>query len=61
MDINLIIKRVGDFAWGPITIVFLVGAGVYLTLRTGFIQIRGLTLHGHSSQAITIGQRMKEK
>ena len=43
MDINLIVKQVGDFAWGPIMIVFLVGTGVYLTLRMGFIQIRGFT------------------
>jgi AGCS family alanine or glycine:cation symporter len=41
MDINLIVKHLGDFAWGPIMIVFLVGTGLYLTIRMGFIQIRG--------------------
>ncbi len=41
MDINIIVKHIGDFAWGPIMIVFLVGTGVYLTIRMGLIQVRG--------------------
>jgi AGCS family alanine or glycine:cation symporter len=41
MDINIIVKYIGDFAWGPIMIVFLVGTGLYLTIRMGLIQIRG--------------------
>ena len=41
MDINLIVKHIGDFAWGPIMIVFLVGTGLYLTIRMGLIQVRG--------------------
>ncbi|NVL92934.1 MAG: sodium:alanine symporter family protein, partial [Desulfobacterales bacterium] len=41
MDITLIVKQVGDFAWGPIMIVFLVGTGLYLTIRMGLIQVRG--------------------
>jgi AGCS family alanine or glycine:cation symporter len=41
MDINMIVKYIGDFAWGPIMIVFLVGTGLYLTIRMGLIQIRG--------------------
>ncbi|UCH01169.1 MAG: sodium:alanine symporter family protein, partial [Deltaproteobacteria bacterium] len=38
---NLIVKHIGDFAWGPIMIVFLVGTGLYLTIRMGLIQVRG--------------------
>ncbi len=41
MDINIIVKYIGDFAWGPIMIVFLVGTGFYLTIRMGLIQVRG--------------------
>ena len=29
-----------DFAWGPIMLVLLVGTGVYLTVRTRFLQVR---------------------
>jgi len=41
MDINTIAKHIGDFAWGPVMIVFLVGTGLYLTIRMGFVQVRG--------------------
>ena len=39
---ELIVKindAVNDFAWGPIMLLLLVGTGVYLTFRTGFIQV----------------------
>ena len=29
-----------DFAWGPVMLVLLVGTGIYLSCRTGFIQVR---------------------
>lgn len=29
-----------SFAWGPIMLALLVGTGIYLTIRTGFIQVR---------------------
>ena len=32
-------SAVNSFAWGPIMLILLVGTGVYLTIRTGFIQI----------------------
>jgi len=41
MDINTIAKHIGDFAWGPVMIVFLVGTGLCLTIRMGFVQVRG--------------------
>jgi AGCS family alanine or glycine:cation symporter len=37
-----LINTVSNWVWGPITIVLLVGTGIYLTFRMGFIQFRGL-------------------
>lgn len=34
--------KIGDFVWGVPLIVLLVGTGIYLTLRLGFLQIRSL-------------------
>jgi Na+/alanine symporter len=62
MDINLIIKQVGDFARGPTNdSVFGRGTGVYLTLRIGSIQIRGFTHAWALISGKSIGERMKEK
>jgi alanine or glycine:cation symporter, AGCS family len=36
------VGKINDFVSGPILIVFLVGTGLYLTLRLGFIQVRYL-------------------
>lgn len=33
-------NAVNSFAWGPIMLVLLVGSGIYLTFRTGFLQVR---------------------
>ncbi len=35
-DINGVLN---SFAWGPIMLVLLVGTGIYLSIRTGFIQV----------------------
>jgi Na+/alanine symporter len=35
--INLLVGKIGGFAWGPIMIFFLVGTGVLLTLGTPFV------------------------
>lgn len=40
--INKIVGWMGDFAWGPFTIVFLVGTGLYLSIITKFVQFRKL-------------------
>ncbi len=34
------LRVISDFIWGPITITLLVGTGIFLTLRLGFIQFR---------------------
>ena len=38
MTINEIVKILNDFAWGPWMLLLLVGTGVYLSIRVGFIQ-----------------------
>ena len=37
-----IVGKVNSFAWGPIMLVLLVGTGVYLSVRVGFIQFTRL-------------------
>ena len=36
-DVN---SAINSFAWGPVMLILLVGTGVYLTIRTGCIQVR---------------------
>lgn len=38
--ITVINGVVNDFVWGPVMLLLLVGTGVYLTLRTGWVQVR---------------------
>ncbi len=38
MSISEIITKVDDFAWGPWLLILLVGTGIYLSIRVGFIQ-----------------------
>lgn len=41
MEIFLTFERaVNDFVWGPIMLALLVGTGVFLTFRTGWVQVR---------------------
>jgi AGCS family alanine or glycine:cation symporter len=42
--LNMLVGKVGGFAWGPIMIIFLVGTGVALTLGTRIVQFRKLFL-----------------
>jgi len=37
-----LIETLSNWVWGPVTIFLLVGTGIYLTFRLGFIQFRGL-------------------
>lgn len=41
-QLNAIIKVVDDFVWGPVMLVLLVGTGVFLTVRTGFLPWKNL-------------------
>ncbi len=38
--ISSVNSAVNSFAWGPIMLFLLVGSGVYLSIRTGFLQLR---------------------
>ena len=38
MTLSDIVGKVNDFAWGPIMLILLVGTGVYLSARVGFMQ-----------------------
>lgn len=40
--LNQIVKLVDDFVWGPVMLVLLVGTGIFLTVRTGFLPWRNL-------------------
>lgn len=37
--ISAVNSSINSFAWGPIMLLLLVGSGVYLSIRTGFIQV----------------------
>ena len=41
MDLfELIVSKAAEIAWGPVTIVLLVGTGIYLSFGTRFVQFR---------------------
>jgi AGCS family alanine or glycine:cation symporter len=40
--VNEIVGLVDDFVWGPVMLVLLVGTGIFLTIRTGFLPWRNL-------------------
>ena len=36
MDFAAVMSQVNDFVWGPVMLFFLVGTGVFLTIRLKF-------------------------
>lgn len=52
-----IVKQLNDLAWGPWMLILLVGTGVYLTYRVGFIQ---LTKFGYAMKN-TIGKLFQKQ
>lgn len=40
MTLSEFVKRMNDIAWGPWMLILLVGTGIYLSARVGFIQFR---------------------
>ena len=38
--VTLVNGKINDFVWGPFMVVLLVGTGVFLTFRTGWLQVR---------------------
>ena len=41
--INLIIDKVNDIVWGPVMLTLLIGTGLFLSVRTGFLQFKKFT------------------
>lgn len=40
--LSQILIKVDDFVWGPVMLILLVGTGIFLTIRTGFLSWRNL-------------------
>lgn len=41
MDLLILINsKIGAFVWGPVMLTLLLGTGLYLSVRGGFIQFR---------------------
>ena len=39
-DLTILLKAISDFLWGPPLLILIVGTGIYLTFRIGFLQIK---------------------
>ena len=52
-----IVAAVDDFAWGPVMLILLVGTGLYLSIRSGFLQF---TRFGYAMRN-TIGRIFKKQ
>ncbi len=52
-----IVTAVDDFAWGPVMLILLVGTGLYLSIRSGFLQF---TKFGYAMRN-TIGKIFKKQ
>lgn len=42
MDVSQLLNDVNDFVWGPVMLAFLVGTGIFLTVRLKFLPWRNL-------------------
>ncbi|MEG6616045.1 sodium:alanine symporter family protein [Peptococcaceae bacterium 1198_IL3148] len=42
MSFSELISTLSDFVWGPYMLVFIVGTGIFLTIRLGFLQVFSL-------------------
>lgn len=61
MDISSIIAAVNNFVWGPVMLVFLVGTGVFLTIRLKFLPWRNLPHALHEVFSKKDNQEEKQK
>ena len=55
--IETINKAVNDFVWGVPAMICIIGVGLYLTLRTNFLQIRKFPY----AMKTTVGRVFKKK
>ena len=37
-----LVSKIDDFVWGPVMLILLVGTGIFLTFRVGFLTWRNL-------------------
>ena len=44
MTLNEIVSYLNGIAWGPWMLLLLVGTGIYLSARVGFIQLPSLAM-----------------
>ncbi len=44
MDFHALLTQINAIVWGPATLLLLVGTGIYLSFRLGFIQLLRLPL-----------------
>ena len=45
MTFSDFVDQVDGFVWGPVMLVLLVGTGIFLTIRTGFLPWRNWVTH----------------
>lgn len=57
MSFAEIVAAVDDFAWGPVMLILLVGTGLYLSIRSGFLQF---TRFGYAMRN-TVGKIFKKQ
>ena len=39
-DLTVLLETISNFLWGPPLLILIVGTGIYLTFRIGFLQIK---------------------
>ena len=57
MSFGDLIAKLDSFAWGPLMLILLVGTGIYLSVRVGFIQFT----HFHHAMKNTVGKMFKKQ
>ena len=57
MSFSEIVAWLDNFAWGPLMLILLVGTGIYLSARVGFIQFTKF----HHAMKNTVGKMFKKQ
>ena len=53
-----LVTKVDDFVWGPAMLVLLVGTGIFLTIRVGFLTWRNLVSLRISSSCLVFARTL---
>lgn len=59
--ITMINKVINDFVWGPWMLALLVGTGVYLSVRVGFIQVRKFGFMWKNTMGTLTDKKIQDK